>query len=575
MDAARRVWLQCGFGLGEAFLQAWAAWRDDADRTPCLDFIALSAQLPDAATLRGAPHALAAALAARWPPLTRNLHRLSFDDARVRLLLAPGPLRDTLPALRAQVDRFLVDELPDTQDPLRSARALARLAAPLAGLRSAVDTPAWRHALASAGFELQLGSGGLEAVYRPRFTPRRQAAATQWHPPGEVAIVGAGLAGCALAAALAEQGWSSQLLDRAAAPATAASGNPAGLFHGVVHGDDAPHARLHRAAAMRATRAVQDALDAGAALGSTAGALRLDTRGRDAAALQAELQALGLPAGYAQALDPTQAALRCGLPLAHPAWFFPGGGWVQPAALARHFLARTGRHVSFRGGVDVQALRRQAGRWHLLGHDGRTLAIADSVVLANASAAGTLAGLPTGWLQPVRGQLSGYRQAHSPPGHALRLPTLPLAGAGYLLPDVQGMAVFGATSQPGDDTAELRASDQAANLARLRQLSPALWPTDGVLPELLEGRVGWRCQSPDRLPLIGAVPVPGAGPVDALEAVPRQPGLYLFTALGSRGIAWSTFGAELLAAQLTGAPWPLEASLARALDPARLLRRRT
>jgi tRNA 5-methylaminomethyl-2-thiouridine biosynthesis bifunctional protein len=40
-------------------------------------------------------------------------------------------------------------------------------------------------------------------------------------------------------------------------------------------------------------------------------------------------------------------------------------------------------------------------------------------------------------------------------------------------------------------------------------------------------------------------------------------------ALASRGITWATLCAELVAAQLTGAPWPVEASLAEALDPAR------
>jgi tRNA 5-methylaminomethyl-2-thiouridine biosynthesis bifunctional protein len=580
MGAARRVWLQSGFGRGEAFLRAWAAWRDDPDRAARLDCIALTSQPPQAADLvaahRGALEPLARALAARWPPLTRNLHRLTLDGGHCSLLLAPGPLRDTLPELRAQVDHFVIDELPDPADPPRSARAMARLAAPLAQLQSAVDTPAWRHALASAGFEpMPPGNRGpLQAVYRPRFTPRRRPAAVAFESAPEVVIVGAGLAGCALAGALAEQGWPSLLLDSAAAPAMAASGNPAGLFHGVVHGDDAPHARLHRAAAMRATRAVQDAIESGQAQGSTAGVLRLDTRGREVAALQAELQALGLPEDYAQALSPAQAHQACGLPLSHPAWYFPGGGWVQPAALAQSYLARAGAAVRFRGGVTVQSLARQDGRWLLLGADGRTLATADVVVLANANAAPGLAGLPAGLLQPVRGQLSWYRQHEAPVDRTLQLPRLPLAGAGYLLPQVQGLAVFGATSQVGDDTAELRPADQAANLQRLMQLCPAVFPTAGLVEGLVGGRVGWRCQSPDRLPLIGAVPEAGAAPAERLEQVPRRPGLYLFTALGSRGIAWSAFGAELLAAQLTGAPWPLEASLVRALDPVRFLRRR-
>ena len=54
-----------------------------------------------------------------------------------------------------------------------------------------------------------------------------------------------------------------------------------------------------------------------------------------------------------------------------------------------------------------------------------------------------------------------------------------------------------------------------------------------------------------------------------MRRVERRAGLYLFCALGSRGITQAALGAEVLAARLTGAPCPLPASLVDALDPAR------
>ncbi|HRH89503.1 MAG TPA: tRNA U-34 5-methylaminomethyl-2-thiouridine biosynthesis protein, partial [Rubrivivax sp.] len=92
----------------------------------------------------------------------------------------------------------------------------------------------------------------------------------------------------------------------------------------------------------------------------------------------------------------------------------------------------------------------------------------------------------------------------------------------------------------------------------------------------LQGRVAWRCVAADRLPLVGAVPDEAAAAAqrcERLHDVPRRPGLYVFSALGSRGIAWSGLGAQVLAAQITGAPLPLESPLADALDPARWLLR--
>jgi tRNA 5-methylaminomethyl-2-thiouridine biosynthesis bifunctional protein len=56
--------------------------------------------------------------------------------------------------------------------------------------------------------------------------------------------------------------------------------------------------------------------------------------------------------------------------------------------------------------------------------------------------------------------------------------------------------------------------------------------------------------------------------------VPRQPGLYVFTALGSRGITHAALGGEVLAAWITGDPLPAPASLLDALDPARFIARK-
>ena len=556
--APRRVCLQIGFGQGQTFLQAWQQWRHDPERPWRFDFIAITPCLPEAAALHQVPE-----IAAQWPPPTRNLHRLAFDGGRVQLLLAVGPPLDVLPQLRAQVDEFLIDEFDAAADlqraPLRLAKGLARLAAPLARLRATPGLQALRPALSSAGFELAPDGAELRAVYRPRFTPRRRSTTAQPDSERHALIVGSGLAGCAIASALAEQGWRCTVIDRAEAPAMQASGNPAGLFHGIVNSQDGAHARFNRAAALLAQRTVQQAIASGAVRGSAQGLLRLDTRGLDVQCLRDELAALQLPPDYVQALDAAQASERCGLPLQHPAWFYPGGGWVQPAALARWFLQQAGRATTFRGGLAVQSLQLADGRWQLLDGSGSVIAEAATVVLANAFEALRLL-QATDWpVQPVRGQISLCAASQ------LHLPRLPVAGAGYLLPDIDGQAVFGASSQPGDSEPAVREADHRFNLQRLAQLSPQKLPT----PDSLQGRVGWRCVAADRLPLVGAVPEQMTKGAERLDEVPRRPGLHVFSALGSRGIAWSVLGAQVLAAQISGAPLPLEASLVNALDPAR------
>jgi tRNA 5-methylaminomethyl-2-thiouridine biosynthesis bifunctional protein len=68
-------------------------------------------------------------------------------------------------------------------------------------------------------------------------------------------------------------------------------------------------------------------------------------------------------------------------------------------------------------------------------------------------------------------------------------------------------------------------------------------------------------------------PVAAGHMADRLRAVPRWPGLFVLTALGSRGITLAPLMGELVAAQVAGTPWPLERSLADAVDPARWILR--
>ena len=98
-------------------------------------------------------------------------------------------------------------------------------------------------------------------------------------------------------------------------------------------------------------------------------------------------------------------------------------------------------------------------------------------------------------------------------------------------------------------------------------------------PARLGGRVGFRPASPDRLPMIGALPLPApaaladATPARRLDELARHPGLYALSGYGARGLVWSALAAELLASELEGDPAPLERDLLDAIDPARFVLR--
>ena len=145
---------------------------------------------------------------------------------------------------------------------------------------------------------------------------------------------------------------------------------------------------------------------------------------------------------------------------------------------------------------------------------------------------------------------------------------MPLAGDGYALP-LPGALLCGATRQDNDTDASTRDSDHQHNLARFERLTGLVPPSD---PQHWQGRVGWRLHADDQLPIAGAVPAWCADPlarIDQCRLLPREPGLFVLSALGARGITLAPLLGRLVAAQATGTPRPLEQDLVDAIDPGR------
>lgn len=606
----RFVILETGFGLGNNFLATWAAWRADPQRCAHLFFISIEKHplhRDDLARVHAASEApdLANRLLQAWPPLTPGLHTLAFDEpalaGRVTLLLGLGDVADMLPSLIASVDAFYLDGFAPARNPdMWDERWLSRLgrwAAPGATAATWSAASAVRDALAQAGFSVDKaqGFGGKRDItvarYAPRFTPPPLPGGLQ-APPGKrhAVVVGAGLAGCSAAWALTREGWHVTLLERHRDPASEASGNPGGLFHGIVHGEDGIHARVHRAAALATAALVGPWIASGRLTGQLAGLLRLDGKTTDEVAT-ALLEHLGLHGDFLRWLPQDEASRMAKVALPSGAWLFAQGGWLHPAGYASLLLEEacsTGRLI-WRGGEAAHQLRRlpsdeqSAGAWQILNEQGRILAQADSVVLACAHQVNAL--LPGLGAEPlplsaVRGQLS-VLPANWP---GLSLPALPVAGGGYALPLPDGRLLCGATTQHHDPDPDVRTQDHRHNLRHAARLGVIPLPDEGTpLPADFTGRVGWRATTPDRLPLIGALPqLPPDGTglparVDKPRLVPRlrdeHGGLFVLSGLGSRGIGWAALAGQLLAHWMDGTPCPVEADLRDALDPARFMLR--
>ena len=601
---SRYVILETGFGLGNNFLATWAAWRRDARRSERLVFISLEKhplRRDDLAAVHAASPLpeLTSQLIAHWPALTPDQHQLEFEGGRVTLLLVFGDALQTLPGLQAQVDAFYLDGFAPSRNPEMWStplfHRLARLARPGATAATWSAARLVRDGLRANGFVVENvpGFGGKRDMTVARFAPHHQPAlpaafAPHTHSePGrarEALVIGAGLAGCAAARALARQGLAVTVLDRHSTPAAETSGNAGGLMHPIFNAPDSLHSRWFRAAALYTRQVVAPWLSEGRLEGQLDGLLRLEAR-LEGAEARRRLDRVGLPAEVVDWVEADQARQLTGICHSTGGWWFAGGGWLSPAGLCRVLLEEAHCIAGGRGFVGqaqvarVERITTDTGvAWCAFDIAGRELGRAPILVLAGAGSIPAL--MPDGLTLPP---LSSQRGQTTVLSAAQRIeaerPLRPVSGQGYGLSLPDGRLLIGATSQDDDPDDTLRLTDQQINLARARELGLTL--PESLDHVALDGRVGWRLRTANRLPRVGPPVDPRAlaearldgARLDAPRLLPRchdeHGGLYLLTGLASRGLTSALLAGELLAAWATGAPFAVSADLRDALDPAR------
>ena len=586
---------ELGFGTGLNFLACWELWRRTRKPGARLHYIAVEGYPLT-------PEELAACLEP-WPelqPLSRNLlrvypppqpgfHRL-FPVGEVFLTLLCGEAASVLAQAEAQVDAWFLDGFTPEKNPamwsaevFTEVARLSHLGARLASYSVAGEV---RRGLETVGFETTKapGFGHKREMLRARFREGAVKSSLQpWfaRPPsartGHAAIVGGGIAGASVARALHRRGWHTTIFERRSTLADEASGNPAVVLMPRLTAAPNLDGRFYAAAWRYLLAALDEIGEAGPSLyGDRGGLLQLATDDAEAARQAAIIAAAPLPAALLSHVNAAEASdiAACALPFG--ALYFPQGGWLRP----RDFCAALARDSAVLLDAEIMSLRYNDGQWHLADAQGMTRAQADVVVLANAFGAASLP--PTAWLalQARRGQIT-----LAPPTSASAGLRSVLAYGGYITPVDRGTHSIGATfdwvdTQNLDRLTAVAEDDHARNLADLARVLPSLMAGSNV--HAMSGRAGIRCTTLDHMPVAGPVPDQAAYLSDFAElrhghpwarypVATYQPGLFILTGLGARGMVAAPLAAEIVAAQITGEPWPVERDLVTALHPGRFL----
>jgi tRNA 5-methylaminomethyl-2-thiouridine biosynthesis bifunctional protein len=394
--------------------------------------------------------------------------------------------------------------------------------------------------------------------------------------PAHVLVIGAGLAGCSTAWSLAQRGCRVSVLERHTEIAAGASGNRQGVLQCRLNNAVDGAWQFNLQAFLFASRH----FDAMQSLHPSihwqrCGVLNLDTafssRSERCPDVRLDLYANAV----VQRVDQTEASALAGTTLDGGGNFIPLGGWLRPAALCAAWLQHP--LISVHCDTQVSALIRHADKWRALSPEGQLLAEADNVVIANSTAAASLAQTAHLPLVPLRGQLSHLRAS----AQSSLLQTV-VCGRSYISPSLQGEHCAGASYSKDVSDLSLSMREQSENLAGIMPHLPEADLDDSALSG---GRVAVRAGSPDRTPMGGP-----AVDVVALETLfrslpqherkqpsvtlPSYPGLYINVGHGSHGIGNTPLLAEYLASLMCQEPLPLQTSVLEALHPARFILRR-
>ncbi|MGO9488965.1 MAG: NAD(P)/FAD-dependent oxidoreductase [Solirubrobacteraceae bacterium] len=341
----------------------------------------------------------------------------------------------------------------------------------------------------------------------------------------EVAIIGGGVVGCAVAHALACRGVTALLLEARDALASGASGANSGILHtGFDSAPDALETRLIlRAAALRERY--------------------LDELGVPSWRCGARLRGAG-PEQVQTVAALAQNARRNGVParLAGPGELsVPGEGVTDPGALTRALAdAASGAGATVMLGTRAEALgRAAAGGVQVELAGGRRL-----LVRATANCAGlqadeiaATAGEHSFEIYPRKGEFLVFEQPAGAPLGEILLPVPSGAGKGVLVfPTIDGHVIAGPTAREREDKDDWTVEGDAAELilARARAAFPPLADAEPIAA------------------YAGLRPA-GRGRNYVIEASRALPGLVNVAAIRSTGLSASLGIGEYVALLLAGA----------------------
>ena len=596
---------ETGFGTGLNFLSAWQL-RDEIVPECRLHFVSVEKyplsrdDLIKALSFWPELNIYAERLISDYPALTAGWHHVSFYDHRVELNLFLGDALEGYSDYQGTIDAWFLDGFAPAKNPPMWSNTLfmelARLSHEGTSFSTFTAASAVREGLKKAGFEVNrtrgfgrkrhMLTGVLPVSAQPHETQlnTRQVAApwfainkNRQSDIGNAVVIGGGLAGTSAAVSLARRGWQVVLCEGNQQLGNEASGNEQGILYNKLSAEPSISSDFYTAGYLYSQRQFTQLQTNHEKFWHACGVLQLGYNAEEERRQARFMAGNPQPRSMVVPVNSQQASKIAGITLTTGGLFFPSGGWAAPNVICKQQASHA--NIELKLGVQIAQIRRDNDAWLLFDDHEQLVASTKVLIVANAHGANRFEVIQELPLKAIRGQTTNI-----PANPNISLNTV-LCGKGYIGPAIAGRHHMGATFNLDCAEKECRTIDHQTNLTQLAELAPSL-AADLNLSALsdrdISGRVGFRCTTPDYLPLVGPVPDRSAFLSDyaslrknaLFQTTVRGtylPGLYLSVGHGSKGLTSCPLAGELIAAYINQEPFPISTQLTHALNPGRFL----
>lgn len=377
-------------------------------------------------------------------------------------------------------------------------------------------------------------------------------------------VIGAGIAGCSTAYALAKRGVSVTLIERHQEIAQEGSGNPVGMLYpkfstGMnLQSTIASHGFAFTLALLKQLPNHHEIHD-------ICGQIQLAFNDRE----QLKQEKLVNDNQHIKYLSASEASEIANIQLHHGGIYLPESGWVKPKAFCQALIqSKQIKKLKAHQAINIKKTNQI---WQVALNKEQTLE-ANSVIVCNANELHQFTQcqhIPT---TPVRGQVNFFKATDMS-----REIKPVICSDHYLSPAVDGFHSIGTSYAANDLNPALSDLDTQDNLLALKKISSTLH--SNIQNENMTGRVAWRSTTRDYLPLAGQL-------IDATALIKAPPryndnprdlpwldGLYVNAGHGSKGMITAPMCGELIANQITNTALGINQSIAAKLNPSRFLLR--